>query len=442
MKKGSGKHPRILVVNGEPFNRQSATGFTMVNLFAGWPSCGLAQVYSSAIAPDPSACEWGYRLEPRDLLFKPVNRSFLAHAQSTKGIDSGAGSLPPRDGRNLVWLRGRLRREASALSDLVDHRLGPEFWAWLDVFRPELVYSMLGSLRLMSLADRIAARYAVSVVPHFMDDWVTRPYRGLWASRVLRGPMHRSLRRLLRRSNGCLAISEKMASHYQDQFGRPFTAFMNCVPSCLFRDISKIESQRSGAVEFAYIGNLQSGRLELLRLLAETTEALVQDGFPVHLTLYLGGADRAALKAEFSASRSVRVCPSPDDQVLPSVHAASDVFVHLDSFRQEEAEFFKYSLSSKIPLYLAGGRPILAFGPSSSSSMEYLEKSGAAMTVTVRQPAALRQAMDRLTKDVALREQLGRVAAKLGRTAHEASSQQERFRETLKSLAEGSQMGV
>ena len=50
----------------------------------------------------------------------------------------------------------------------------------------------------------------------------------------------------------------------------------------------------------------------------------------------------------------------------------ADFLLHVESFDEDDINFFKYSLSTKIPEYLSVGRPIICYGPKNVGTVEYL----------------------------------------------------------------------
>jgi hypothetical protein len=58
---------KILVINGEPFNSESATGITMSSLFCEWSMDDIFQVYTANISPDLNLCRNNFRLSSQNL---------------------------------------------------------------------------------------------------------------------------------------------------------------------------------------------------------------------------------------------------------------------------------------------------------------------------------------------------------------------------------------
>jgi hypothetical protein len=65
---------------------------------------------------------------------------------------------------------------------------------------------------------------------------------------------------------------------------------------------------------------------------------------------------------------------------LNEVIREADVLVHVESFDRNSIESTRLSVSTKIPEYLAMGRPVLAVGPPDVASMEFLRDAACCVT--------------------------------------------------------------
>ena len=165
----------VLVVNGEPFNDITATGITMSNLFRGWPRERLFQVFTANVVPNKDICINNLRLSSRDL--KPFCY-FANRAESNGGLGDSAGG-GARNGSGLSSSKGRsgfrdiVRKGAVPFLDFLPYQIRRENLAVVREFKPDVIYSMLGSIRMVRLVSRLAKELGIPVVPHFMDDWIS-----------------------------------------------------------------------------------------------------------------------------------------------------------------------------------------------------------------------------------------------------------------------------
>jgi glycosyltransferase involved in cell wall biosynthesis len=99
--------------------------------------------------------------------------------------------------------------------------------------------------------------------------------------------------------------------------------------------------------------------------------------------------------------------------------ATADVLVHVESFDEDIARFTRLSLSTKLPEYLASGRPLLGIGPQALASMKYIRECGAGLVVTEPGADAMMATVGRLARDPGLRAALGQAGWNAARTRHD-----------------------
>lgn len=107
-----------------------------------------------------------------------------------------------------------------AFSDLSPVCLPQEAVQWIKGFRPGVIYTCLGNVRMTKLTLAISrAAGNVPVVPHFMDDWPST----LYADGRLGGLPRRIFQRHLRRLFGSVplgfCIGSHMAAEYASRYG-------------------------------------------------------------------------------------------------------------------------------------------------------------------------------------------------------------------------------
>ncbi|MGW1060274.1 glycosyltransferase family protein [Micromonospora rubida] len=434
------EHPRVLVVGAAVFGRASGTGITLSNLFAGWPRQRLAQLYAEDQEPDTDVCQQFLRLDPRSA---PVEyHLFRWRARTTRGTWSGArtgsaaGGLraggPSGAGVELGPLRARMRAELRAFVDLSPLRVPADARRWLREQRPQVVYATLGSIRQMRLAVLAARECGVPLVPHFMDDWPTTLYTDRQTFGVARRALLAGVREVVRHSSYGLGISEPMAREYQRRYGLSFAAFGNCVDPADFADRpGPVRPAADGAVlDLVYVGGLHLDRWRSLRRVGEAVGRLAAEGLRARLTVHAPPQDLARY-GERLGLPGVRLGRSLASDEVAVVLRRADVLVHVESFAEEHRHYTRYSLSTKIPQYLAAGRPVLGFGPAELASMAHLDAAGAGAVVGVDDPARLAREVARLCGDPALRERLGRQGLDFAVRHHRADQVAARFAETL-----------
>ncbi|MDP9929209.1 hypothetical protein [Variovorax paradoxus] len=425
------KFPKVLVVSAAPINRIDATGITMSNLFAGWPIDRIAQIYDSASAPDPAYCAKVWRFSSNDIasvrLAKKILGRFRASRSRQIAISTDTSTVQVQDFSNDLGL-------LAAVGDIAPFRASPTLLEWADEFAPDVIYTLLGGSRICGLVIQLAKRLGKPVVPHFMDDWPSTLYESHRLRKLFRGVMARRLTDVFRRAPIGLAIGSGMAEAMNARYDKKFDYFMNCV-ECN-SGIPVIKNSDSNAVRFGYVGGLHLNRWRTLLALAETLEATTFSGISLSLEICAPAKDIELYGKHFSSFGSVsRLFSVPPDQVA-NVLGSYDVLVHAESFSPEDSRFTKLSVSTKIPQYMAAGRPILAIGPNSLSSIQYIVQSQAGLIVTEEGVnSMLTDALRQLAESETRRYMLGQAGYRTALKRHDAIPERRRFALVLSQAA-------
>lgn len=366
-------YPRVLHVGFNPIGGATNTGLTLASMFADWPEESLFELYTAGRVPlsgSVNSLVAPARIAPVDAALRPLIGGRFQPV--TDGLNHSTRGRPA----TLTW-RQRARSAGSTMNEI-----GPVMTrgAWLDpvrAFRPQVIHSLLGGVRIMKITASLSARLGLPIVPHFMDDWPATMFAGEEMAGLPRRQVERWLARVMRRAPLCLTIGEDMRVEFQERFGVSCVAVGNSVD---FDAYASLVNRRppSEARRLVYMGGLHLGRDRILAAVAGALARLGPSG-GARLVLHVPPVDsgrQAALVEEFpgvvEAGGSV-----PPDQVPQQVREA-DVLVFVESFQPEILGFTRLSVSTKVPEYLAARRPVLAVGPAGQSSIRALVASGAA----------------------------------------------------------------
>ena len=408
--------PRLLFISPAAFNRVTGGGITFGNLFAGWPKERLATAHSDPVPVTTETCEIYYRLGPAELRhWGPLER--IAPATGTAGDSSP------------TWRKSRplLRKARLALfgQQLPDRgTLSPALERWIGEFRPQVLYTILGSIGLMELVLAVQRRFALPLVVHLMDDWPRAAHRGGVFTPLARRRMERLLDETLARACLRLGICEAMCDAYARRYGVPFEAFHNAVDVDRWQSISRSDNRTKDIV---YVGSIfAEAQLESLvdccHAVARLSGARLSIYSP-HCERY---RDRLAVSDAITLSDTI----TDDGQFFRRI-AAADILLMPVNFDARTTRYIRYSMPTKLPAYLFSATPILAYGPEAVAQVRYVKEAGAAAVVSERGVERLADALRGLFGDPALRERLGARARELALERHDLKVVRARFQEAL-----------
>ena len=300
-------------------------GATFSSLFAGWPKDRLATVHNDS---DPQ--NWRHlqhiitgwvrmnsTLSSRSAGCVVVVRSLT---EGTAVIDRAAMTAQPTASPRSSMIE-RVRQRVLQDSIPERARLTPEMHRWIADFRPEVIYTILGSNGMMALIEQIRTTFGLQLVVHIMDDWSMSAHRkGLFAP-LERAKMNRWLAHFFKVADTCVGISPAMQNAYSKRYHRPFTAIQfHARHRALWRPLPNAISQPRSRPNFLYVGSIFADAQ--LRSLIDCTRAIAElnsEGF---------------LRRAFASSRKTAILPAYGH--LLATHPA----IALEPSRFGDAEFF------------------------------------------------------------------------------------------------------
>ena len=427
------EQPRILFVTSSAFNHITGGGITFSTLFHGWSPDRLATVHNDGVPTTNDVCQNYFKLGSREIGRWP------GYFRTESASDQSAAPIPPEPPptNGLVQftktsLVGNAWPDTGRLSESLEH--------WIRQFRPELLYTILGTIGMMELVDQIRRRFDLPLVVHFMDDWASHLYRGGLVSRVPNARMRRLLRLLVTNAMDRLAIGEDMAAAYRTRYGAAFTPFQNAIDLEMIQNHLKepaIPDRPNEPIRVLYVGSIfANAQLQSLIDLAQAITKLTADGLAIRLNIHSPKHLTAPLRADLEPSPAIKLRDTiEDDRTFFRTLAAADILVMPVNFDPESMRLIRYSMPTKLPAYLASGTPILAYGPPGMAQIEDSRRHGWGLIVDRRDPTLLMQSLRRLATDTDLRNGLTARAKAMAAARHDVRTVRREFQARLVAAA-------
>ena len=369
--------PKVLVIGLEPFNVGNATGITLSNLFRGWDKDRLAQVYVSESSISDEVCDNYFRWNPKNAVFDFYIRRLILLLKRKKEKSSISIGAPLRTAdRKTV---NQMHRHNKAVADFSPIFVPRELYRWVERFGPDVIYCMLGNVRMINLTIAIAKRVDKPIVPHFMDDWLGTLYTQNEILGFANFFFKKRLATLFSLSNGGLCISESMVNEYSVRYKRPFIALGNPVDESHFcRPSNRI---MDGSVLLKYVGGLHLNRWKPLVDISRAIQEINEFGSKIILNIYAPETDVELYSKHFEKYSSTTFEGTLKNDEVFKVLKDADILVYVESFDENYSLYTRFSLSTKIPQYMAAGKPILAYGPVGLASIEHIQKCKAGLAI-------------------------------------------------------------
>ena len=411
---------KILIISGHPLSWKDNNSITFASLFSSFLQAELAQIVIGHPLVEPDLvskwCVVGAENSKVEMLVRFIIKAPTGNIGKPSQVRD---SMTANQGRQL-WL--------TSYADIMALAFTMEQTKWLIDFSPDVIYTTLGSIRCIKTALWAKKKLGTPIVIHYMDDWIDMLYKGTFLPRWL---LLRYNRKIIRQSSQCLAISPQMAKNYQGRFKRLFDHFMYCIN---INETLKTITE-NGTLRLAYVGGLHLQRADTLEFLAKVllNSGGKIDGTSVSIDCYapethLNQHRNILEKSGVHCARSLN--PEEVTEVIKNYHC----LIHVESFDARIFQYTKLSCSTKIPIYLSAGKPILAIGPQNQAAVEYICANNAGVGVFKLERENVLSALRKLINPEN-RRKMGENAYNLALKNHQRIKESGRFRSELETAA-------
>lgn len=425
-------YPKVLIVTNFPFNKETPVGLTLTNLFSGWPSDRIAQIHLYDLTTDKQICDkyWCLDCERPNSSFPghkqlPLMRYLKAKTKALPGLRCAVRFF--LNSLRSIFLRYTCRSTVSI-------QLRDDFWLWVNNFAPDIIYSSLENPAIIKAAYLIVKKLKLPFVPHFFDDWMAGfYYGGANACFVEKFMLYKKVRFLLKHAPTGLAINEDMREEYEKRYHINFQTVTNIAdapePAEKTSNVNPNRDRRT--MILTYAGSLGQNRWKAMKDICKSLANVGSSELNIELHLYLPKSELALYKRMFANEPIIKKILNVSYEILPKVLSDSDILLYLEDFGGKERKYTRFSFSTKIPVYLSSGRPILAYGPAEISSIKYIKNNNCGVVITKQDINLLSSSITYLLSQPELLESMGKNCRRIFEKSHSANTERERFRVIL-----------
>lgn len=405
-------YSRVLIINAQSMYKNNATGITLQSLWSGWDANCLLEVHSEQEASD------GQNHKMRSYCIPPSAIMKLAKGNAAQAVNNGIKADSIRNNR-LSKIKSYLRELVVCALDSFQLDLDESVLTDIKKFKPQIIYTLGASIAIMRLVNQLSDLMNIPVVLHFMDNWSEYIQ---WENNLLLVPYKHLLKKemmgCLKRCKLVITISPSMAKAYQKKFNKECLVLMNTVDTSQRTcSISKTDE----ITHFVYAGGLHLDRWKALKDIACSIFQTSGNGI---LDIYTSENNRKLYQKEFDSLPVMFHNAVPHEQV-EGIYSKADVLIHTEIESEQLKGYFKYSISTKIPEYLATAKPILFYGPKDMKLFEYLSENQVALTAGTKEE--LKSCVERLLSEEDF-TQMGLNARCLAKKKHDRNTNQNELR--------------
>lgn len=369
------EQPKVLFISHNAFSKVLNNGKTFSSLFTGWPKEKIAQLYFHNEQPNFEVCDKYFVITDEQML---------------KRKKDNVGQVITRENINNVKktqskLHSYVRKKPLAIfTTLRDILWDSNKWnnkklnRWIEDFSPNVIFFVGGGSKFSyKITKKIANKYKIPVLLYYTDDYVTPgPSLDLfgWIN-LLRLRLY--LRIFMPVVKKIFVIGEDMQNEYAFRFKKECIPIMNSVNINDFRELDNSNKSlplEKDKITIAYFGGLHLNRWKTLAELGSAIESLSDnEAINFQLFIYTNQQPDSEILTEINNPPYIQYMGSVDQNEIISEMLKYDMLLHAESFEKKMIHKTRLSISTKIPEYLATGKPILGVGPSNLSSIKYLK---------------------------------------------------------------------
>jgi len=422
-------YPRVLIISHNPFDLNLSIGKTFTSLFKGWPKDSIAQLYLHNQVPDSSVCSNFFHITEEQLLFKKKEEVGVIVNADTKEVSEGQDAAIRNYikemelfslGRNILW---SFRKWSNS-----------NLYEWIEKFSPEVIFFAAGgSCFSYDIVNTISKKYSLPVYLYYMDDFILprKTMNFLWWINWL--SLHQSLKEILPRVEKVFTIGKDMSLEYQSRLEKECIEIMNSVD---VEEFIKVSSEKSNSnrktIRMAYFGGLHLNRWKTLSKLGETIKKMSVDGdLSISIDIYTNQTPERKILELINQPPYIQYMGSVSSDEIIIEMKKYDLLVHIESFEKKYTNKTKLSISTKIPEYLATGRPILAVGPRDISSIKYIKEIGSNYVIDVMDSSLIASILGNIWEDRSNLNSIGEINIGIAKKNHSANKSRENVRLVL-----------
>lgn len=362
--------PKVLVIAYNSFSDTNANGKTIKSLLSSFSPDELAQFYCGGERPDWSVTHNYFQVTDVMMLKSFYQKMNYTPKEQTASFHSSSTTRPSRYDKLRKHNYNFVLRFIREILWKISNRWRREFIRWVNDFKPEAVFYMVGdSVFMDKLVLSIATRYNIPIVLYNCEAYRLvnlRERKGLESLYYRRS--ENSYRKLL--------MYNKLHVIYNSQYLKDgYETFYSFVPnSSIFYTPYIFENseytRKNPVLNFVYFGNMGVGRVDSL---VDFSKALHQVDSSSILSIYGYVPTDEFHKLELLENVKLMGVVSANE--LRNIKERSDVLVHVESFNPLIMPKLRYAFSTKIAQYLCAGRCIISYAPKDMASSEYLIQS-------------------------------------------------------------------
>ncbi len=431
------KLPKILIIS-ETFKSNTGGGITLSNLFKDYPKELLANAiegYFIKFIESEEICDNFYSLGHKEKkIFKLFSFLFPKYPSGKYYFQK----KPKENSKKENYLKNNLKKRIilsfnSILSFfginhiLIKWSISNDFGSWVNEFKPDFIYSQLGSLEMMRFTNDLVKYSGAKLAIHIMDDWPSvignhGLFKWYWNKKV-----DIEFKNCISNATILMSISEGMSKEYLNRYKAFFAPFHNPIDVKYWLNFTKKNLNISHKyVKVLYAGRIGLGTSHSLLDVAEAIEELNNDGFNIEFYIQTTSIENK-LNNKLKKYNCIIQNPEVKYSELPQIFSTADILVMPIDFNRKGIEFLKFSMPTKASEFMISGTPILLYCSKEVFLYDHANRNGWAYIVSENKLTILKNGIIELIQNMKIRENLNHTSLKYAKENYDLNIVRKKF---------------
>lgn len=371
---------KILIISHNPINETDNMGRTIGNLFSQFSSKELCQLYFREQDVESKNCSSFFCISDDRMVKSILNRKYNTgrrvnnHYRTVKSNTTTQQENIFQYGRkrtgniyllrNLLWKIGKWNTK--------------ELKKWIEEENPTSIFFIAGDYTFaFNIARKISKKYNIPLYVYFTDEFYRKEISNSTLSARLYKNIYRKIfKKTILEAKEYFCISEAMQDFYEKQFIKKGNILMNTTTIQKEEKINETEK-----IYIYYIGNLGYDRWKSIISMGSAIKKLnnkYKNKFVFEV--YSGEKNKEVIdKLKQTEGIVYKGCINAEEVKRKLLEA--DILVHTEDFNEVNIQKVKYSVSTKIPDSLASGKLLMAYGPGTIESIDYIKRNHAGIVI-------------------------------------------------------------
>lgn len=363
---------RTLIISHNPMNFSENNGRTIRNLFFSMECENVAQLFFHEGIVDADFCTDYYRITDMDikdsiLKFKSAGKILTKDDySSTSEVNNATYEKysSKKSGvkllRNLAWN--------------IDTWKSKQLKNWLKKVNPNVVFFFASDTYFVQRIAKWVCKFLnVPMVIYWQDDYYLKLKNRKGLLEKINNYFYKKITKYNISYSKNICITQSMADEYKKEFGCEFETILNCSFLEPFEPKTNIDR-----IQMSFLGNISLGRFNSIKKIGKI---IYENNLPIDFNVY-SGEFRENILENIRDGVGYKFLGKVEYDEVKQIMDRSDILVHVEDFEQENIEYCRYSLSTKIADSLASNRCLLVFGPFEDASINYFKKKDGALVAS------------------------------------------------------------